>query len=251
MDVLLKKLDTNDWVRQMTKTVVFTHIPKTAGTSISKSVFLPNFDVEKYSGIRNISFRVKKVDLLIGHSPYGIHKYSIGIKKPKYFTVLRNPVSRCLSFYYNNLKWEKHRGYEDSKNMSEVKFYKIPRYQNDQTRRLAGLWAQKIGRIIDLNNTPIGNLVFLNAKRNLESKYEAFGLTSRFEETADYFAECLGVQRKEPEERYKSVPGRRREEDLADWEVERIRRHNSLDVRLYKYAKRKFEEKVGGGQAYE
>jgi len=228
----------------MLETVIFTHIPKTAGTSIKESVFYPNLNVYEYKGIRDLVFKFEKVEFLDGHCPYGVHKYTSSIKNPRYFTTLRDPVSRCLSFYYNTLTWNKHRGYDDANNKNVIGFYEIPEYQNEMARRLAGPWANKIGSSFDLNETVLGDIVFLNAKRNLNLKYEAVGFTSRFEETVNCFAGRLGVEKEEPVERYQSVPGRRRKSDLSDLEIEKIRSLNRVDVRIYNYAQKRFGDKL-------
>lgn len=103
MGALLRNLGTRS--EDMTDRVIFfTHIPKTAGTSIHKSVFVPNVsDAQRRSprGVRELLMNRSSFQYMGGHMPYGYHRFVPQAKSPLYFVVLRNPIERAISHYYN------------------------------------------------------------------------------------------------------------------------------------------------------
>ena len=86
----------------MNELLIFTHIPKTSGTSFIREYVYKNVDqdqIYKYKGIKRLlrdSLDTKRV--VVGHSKYGIHHF---IKRPcAYATILREPLDHAISFYY-------------------------------------------------------------------------------------------------------------------------------------------------------
>ena len=56
------------------KVFFFTHIPKTAGTTIQKNLFLTNisFDsIRNMAGLKDLIFNPRPFNYLAGHYPYG------------------------------------------------------------------------------------------------------------------------------------------------------------------------------------
>ena len=87
------------------KTVVFMHIFKTGGTSVTSQI-TGNYDVVNEHGIMNTSLissrhplKIKNPRLITGHHTFGIHKYLQ--TDCVYFTFLRDPADRLLSAFYN------------------------------------------------------------------------------------------------------------------------------------------------------
>lgn len=89
-------------------TILLSHIPKTAGTSLRTLIERHNSDAAfAYSNELSIlnpnldfirDFRHKPApSVLMGHFPYGAH-HALRVK-PAYVTVLRNPVDRVVSLY--------------------------------------------------------------------------------------------------------------------------------------------------------
>ena len=91
-----------------TSTLLISHIPKTAGTSLaslihgfdSEAVFLYNGELAL--GAPDIgyiaTFRSKPPPrVIMGHFSYGVHRF-LGVA-PRYATVLREPVARVVSLY--------------------------------------------------------------------------------------------------------------------------------------------------------
>ncbi len=229
-------------------TILFTHIPKTAGDSMEKSIISPNVkkkNIKKYGGIRDNLFRnfessVKYVD---GHYPYGIH-YLSGMGKTFYMVLFREPVERCISYYYFIIKSKsetyQHPFYECAKNKDIVEFYSIKKFQNDQTKYVSGIPFYLAGKKINMNYK-LRNVALYFAKYNIINKYDVFGLKERFKDSVSLFASKLGVEEKNTEKMYKAVPSRPRKEDFSRRKIEKIKELNSADMRLYRFAKKHFD----------
>ena len=172
------------------------------------------------------------------------------VHPPLYFTILRDPIERAISHYYNILhpRGDKdvpdHPDYEVARTHDLLEFYQLPRFQNLQTRMIAGIAAARLGRFVDLNETRwLGEIVLRLATRNLRTTYTGIGLTERFEETARRFAGRLNVAYEPRENKSKVVPDRPRADDLSAAERDALRQLNRLDMELYDVARTLFTQK--------
>jgi len=229
--------------------ILFTHIPKTAGSSLHHSLFgenIPNKQARQSRGLKDLITERSTFQYLHGHYPYGVHKIA-PVTSSRYFVVLRDPVERALSFYHDVLykrgRVNTHPSLEDARNHDIVDFYRLPRYQNVQARFVAGMFFHKLGTYLSLNG--LKQVVYWTAKRNLLHAYEAFGLTQRYKETAGLFARKLGWSYQSSEKRYKTVPDRPTTADLTVEQTQDLRRLNAIDMALYKTACAHFDEQMG------
>jgi hypothetical protein len=231
------------------ETVIFLHVPKTAGTSLHWIIdrqyprrsdywlTRDNLDLDKLKGMSTA--RRAEIRMLRGHFWYGVHEY---IPRPTtYFTVLREPIDRVISFYYNKRRL---RQYPDrdailAQEMS-LQAYVQSRVtlqtNNFATRMISGSWGTPEQRCDEET--------LAQAKKNLAERFAVVGLTERFDETILLLKRRFGwrnvfylrhnVNPLRPE--LASIPG----EVLG-----LLREHNQLDLELYAFAKELFKRQVG------
>ncbi|WP_259211048.1 sulfotransferase family protein [Salinibacter ruber] len=227
----------------------YTHIRKTAGTSVRRSVFDPHITESKRhrpNGYRAAIAAQGPFDLVQGHFPYGLHHF-YGTSNPRYFVMLRRPVDRAVSFYYfveacSGPSYT-HPRLEEVRKNSLTEFYENPIHQNVQTRFVAGLLSDYAGRYLSLNGS-LGRAVLRRAKQNLIEQYEAFGLKERFKDSVWLFANRLDVTPEWPEKRHKKTGERPAVSDLDEHVRRTVRQYNSLDVELYRFARKQFGQQA-------
>src|SRR5262249_51179547 len=225
------------------KALIFVHIPKTAGTTLNRIIewqYSPFeiFTMDPYR-IRATPERFKRLSemrrrrlrLVRGHMFYGIHEFLP--QGATYFTMLRDPVARVLSTYYFILRRPLnplHRRVKRERLGVEDCLRLFPQRHNLQCRLIAGVKDAAAGdeRLLDL------------AKENLMKSFSVVGLCERFEESLILVSTTFGWE--VPFYENKKVAKRRHMVDpkLADL----IREHNRLDVELYEFAKKLFEENL-------
>jgi len=92
----------------MKHTLIFFHIPKTAGTTLNSIIrnnyssnviyelgWQPQISINKLKKLD--SDRLTKLKVISGHMTFGIHNYIP--HECSYVTILRNPIDRVISFY--------------------------------------------------------------------------------------------------------------------------------------------------------
>lgn len=120
-----------------------------------------------------------------------------------------------------------------------IEFYQLPRFQNVQTRIVAGIAANYAGKFFSLNRAE--KIILRLARRNLRTAYAGVGLTEQFEETKRRFASCIGGTCRTINERPKVVPDRPTADDLSASQRDALRKLNRLDIKLYDFACELFE----------
>jgi hypothetical protein len=169
---------------------------------------------------------------------------------PVYCTVLRDPVERVISFYYECLwprpyeKVSQHPEHARAWKHGLIDFCRIYRFRNVQTKMLAGILPDYVGRYMSVDVPGIRGKILSAAKRHLRDAYVAFGITERFEEGRDWISAELGWDVEPTQRRRAAYPDRPTAEDLSDDERATLRRLNRLDVELYAFAADLFDAKV-------
>ena len=236
----------------MGETVFFTHVPKTAGTSMKERVFenwIQKHDAKKAScrGYGHLLRTQPRFGLLEGHYACGVHRLVWHVEKPRYFVMLRDPVDRLVSHYHFirtcNNPWYRHPKLDEVREHDLVSFYRAPARQNVLTRYVAGIGWEWAGRHLSLGGWP-GRKCLQRAKSNLRDRYEAFGLRERFDVSARPFARHLRVPVAEVSERAKETSDRPTVSELPESTVQELRELNALDVKLYRFAVDHFEEQI-------
>jgi hypothetical protein len=164
-----------------------------------------------------------------GHLVYGIHEFLP--QGATYVTILRDPVARVLSAYYfvlrrplnplhQKLKRER-LGVEDCLRL-------FPERDNLQCRLIAGVKDTTIGdeRLLDI------------AKENLTKSFSVVGICERFEESLTVISTTFGWQ----VPFYTSQKVAKSRPTVEPGLVNLIREHNRLDVELYEFGKKLFEQ---------
>ena len=179
-----------------------------------------------------------KVKILCGHFGFGLHS-SID-PQSRYFSMLRNPVSRVYSMY----KHLRRNPRSIVKNLDQISIFQFLDQElfidadNGQVRRLCGI--ENVNYRIPFGRC--SNDMLDLAKHNLKS-YCTFGLCEHFDASILYFQNCFDwkninyyIKNNAP----KSVNS----QSLSNSNVELIQQVNHLDVQLYDYATELFKEKL-------
>ncbi|MCM3869125.1 MAG: sulfotransferase family 2 domain-containing protein [Pyrinomonadaceae bacterium] len=220
--------------------LIFIHIPKTAGSTlrpimdrhyprpaICKLDFLPR-DLDAF--LRLPDQARLRIRVLQGHFPFGLHEH---LSVPAdYLTLLRDPVNRIISMYY----WI--HGNDDHVLNTLVRSMTLRDFAdsgfeittNHQTSLISGLPTNAADQSLAV------------AKQNLQGQI-TFGLNERFDESLLLFKKRLGWKHVVYSRRNvtKSRPG---SNEVPASALEVIRKHNSLDLELYEFARQTFDETI-------
>ena len=228
-------------------TILFLHLPKTAGISL-RSVFFQGYEdaqifsiepdepVRSIRQLKSLSKRAKKrLKLITGHTLWGAHYF---VEAPFwYVTMLRDPIERVLSsFSYirslpSDFLYEEMHASEMS--LKDFLAWKKSQFEveNQQTKLLAGVFNTKKACTKD---------VYEQAVEHLE-KYCLVGLTEHFAQSLTMFENILGLQHAEVPKRNVTHQRLRRTEINPDL-LEEIHRRNQYDLALYRKAEKLFTE---------
>lgn len=231
-------------------TIIFLHIPKTAGTTINQILqrqykpeqifFLGANAQASIKNYQKLAMEEKQaIRLVAGHTAYGFHRYTPG--SSTYFTFLREPVARVASFYHYVKNSEQH--YLNNAVVNEfsgigpfIKSGITRMVDNGQTRMISGTWLEP-------EYGAVNSEIFEQAKRNLTQSFDVVGLTERFDATLLLLQESFGWR----EIRYlrQNVTKVAREDrELSTIEKEVIFNFNQWDLALYAHAQELFEQQI-------
>lgn len=228
---------------------IFLHIPKTAGTtllSILDRQYAPeaiySFDGDAHASVARFkaldSAGRAKIRLLRGHMAYGLHEY---LPDPAlYFTVLRDPVARVISYYNYILRTPPHYLYEEvtSKKLSLHALLEsgLPLMMNDgQVRLISGVWGDPaFGEV-----TPA---MLQTAENNLAHSFIVAGFTEQFDRTLCLLKEKLNWQRDITYQRLNVSRQAEKEALLPAETIALIKRVNRHDSALYTFAEELFKK---------
>ncbi len=232
------------------KTLIFQHIPKTAGSTVHNllnkhykgqpvyRVFGSYHDHESIQALKNSpETDRRKIALIKGHMPFGLHRYIPG--ECHYFTVLRDPVKRVISQYFyikNNPRNPLHaplvgNGWSVADFMREGKSEGM---NNGHIRWILG----------DLQAVPFGEIGpshLEQAIENLEKHFLSVGINEMFDQSILVLARKLG---------WKGLPyytrknTNRRKTAIPDADIDVIREYNRYDIELYRYGVERLQKEI-------
>ena len=237
---------------QQNRAIIFTHIQKTAGTSVMKELLYRNYAEEEICrfwggyGIKKlITSDTSKVKVFTGHFPYGIHHF---IKQPcDYFTVLREPIKRAIS-HYNFIK--NNVGEPGSENKYKELHQRTPLQEifdvnsklnpfkgllvdNMQTRMLAGYLYYPLPRD--------SSILLKKAMNKLEKHYKEFGIQERYKDSMKLIANSFEWEYKTQDLREKKTV---KKDEIDSEEQFVLEQNHKLDLELYNFAVDLFNQRV-------
>jgi hypothetical protein len=235
-----------------TPTVIFLHIPKTAGTSFNTalswqywgkpSYWIDTLDFQAEGFMQLPLQRRAKLRLLRGHMEFGLHEM---FPQPAvYTTFIREPVARLFSYWQNQQNTARHHPeathswLEAARTMTfeqYIAFGKDINLDNNQVRRISGM------------NAPFGEcnrMMLEKARSNMAKYFPVIGLTNRFDESLALMHRALGWKRPLFYSVAKVGENQKNRSDPSESLVKDIRRLNELDAELYTFAQERFENSV-------
>jgi hypothetical protein len=233
--------------------LIFFHIPKTGGTTLDYltaknyridyvyQVNAPAFDQHVAGVIKNNSmFRV-----LMGH--YELNEYFYQLfdrQKMVQFTMLREPVSRVISYYDYLRSSPNHPKYKIARNLTLEQFISHPEIDempNAQTYRILGMLKKDLWKENQFSAEQIAE----KAKYQLEKRFTLFGLTEWYDHFLVMAQRTLGWQ----DIFYQRMNSSKQKTDkskIPQALIDQIKEQNSIDISLYNFAKdlfmKRFEE---------
>jgi hypothetical protein len=235
------------------QTIIFLHIPKTAGSTLNSimerqyprqqfyslypSRLYPNGNADEFHSMS--TERRAQLRLLIGHVGYGYHQL---LPNPvTYFTLLRDPIERVISFYYYVRRNAGHylHDFALAKDMTLPQFIASEATEvndNLSVRVISGRWkeipyGQCTTEMLDM------------AKQNLREHFAVTGLTERFDESLLLLQRAFGW-RNVYYMRHNVTQDRPRQGELPADTLALIRQHNQLDMELYDFTCMLFEAQL-------
>ena len=223
---------------------LFIHIPKTAGSTLMSLVWRQY----KKENILHIESRFDNCLLEIpedergafafigGHMCYGIHEMIPN--NTSYFTILREPVKRVISYYNYIQSQEGDRFHTLAVDMEPEEFFQnseLLEINNGQVRRLFGYSG------FDVGFSECTQEMLETVKSNISNRFSVVGLTERF--TESYFLINKVYSWKPMLYVNKNITPRSSVTSLSNPElIATIKKYNRLDLELYNYAEELFDE---------
>jgi len=236
------------------KTNIFLHLPKAAGSTLSRiitnqypkdaiySIYSRHLDSSLDEFLALPQNKKDSVRMLMGHFAFGTHEaFTNG---GLYFTMLRSPVDRVVSYYYYVASTPDHYLHHVlvNNNLSIDEFIEArltPEIENEQTRILAGIeWHGKGKSFV-----PCPASALESAKEHLRDHFSCVGLTEYFDESLLIFRRKLkwgnvyysrqNVTRDKP-----------KHGAISELTRKKIEEANRYDTELYEYARQMFWKEV-------
>ncbi|MCB0168769.1 MAG: sulfotransferase family 2 domain-containing protein [Anaerolineae bacterium] len=239
------------------KVLIFFHIAKTAGTTLS------NILGRNYADDASISINYaeqlaelehfkqlpacERAKIRYFHShmmPFGIHQY---LPPSFYVVMLRDPVERVISEYYYIRRYQGHPLHQkittDNISLAEYVTSGInpAAAGNGQTRLLSGIpgvdWATGGG--------PVSEAVLRQSQENIKKFVALVGFTEKFDESLILLKQLLGWKNTDLLYQKQNVTiGRPKQRDIPTATIKLIEQYNTLDIELYQTALAQFDRTI-------
>jgi hypothetical protein len=252
------------------RTLIFLHIPKTAGTTLNRFIekqynplriyTIPGgyrvWSIERFKRLSDR--RRSRLRVLRGHMGFGLHRF---FSQPStYMTVLREPVNQVTSSYYYALSNRFHPLHSvlSERRVTLERFPDLAPWGNNlQTKLVGGMSMARVNPPAALAAARRGEMVspeefagehctpeiLAAAKRNLESSFSVVGLTERFDESLALMTLSYGW-RATAYQRFRKSKKRPVNDALTSSVRRRLERENAYDIELYDFGRQLFERSV-------
>jgi len=235
----------------MSATVIFTHIPKVAGTSIMRRLIRPNYPAEQiktYRGEIDLLRSRGSFKALVGHSTFGVQRLVPG--PVEMFTMLRHPVDRAISHYFFIRQPTEKLGLGSNAAQKrvhlETPLAEIFERNKRRKWRLSGTWlvdnmqTRYLAGYAHYWKSASSRDLLAAAKTNLEKNYREFGLQHLFDESEERFASAFGWTIGDDTRRAKRT--KMDKEVSADDKIA-VENWNRLDLELFNFAEELFRKR--------
>jgi hypothetical protein len=237
------------------KTLIFLHIPKTAGTTIHQiidrhysidQIFWVNATQvnESIHEFKNLQEEKRRnFKLIKGHMGFGLHKF---VPQPcTYFTLLRDPVKRIISHYYYVLRNPNHYLHQivTQKQMDLKAFVSSGislELDNGQTRLIAASNGNEDESIEFGYATPE---LLETAKQHLINYFSVVGVMEEFDLTLLLLQKKLGWKNI-LYSRKNTGKNQNKKSNISTDILSVIKQHNALDIELYQFAKQLLKQQI-------
>ncbi|WP_240452177.1 sulfotransferase family 2 domain-containing protein [Virgibacillus sp. YIM 98842] len=212
----------------MDNLLIFMHIPKTGGTTLSSIIQKQYNRNVVLTGNTDMNVKdIEKSNSLMGHFYFGIHHQ---FSKPcTYITMMRNPVEQVISLYFYIKETELHPYHNEVNKKSFTEFINSKEYDfsNLQTRYFCG------GSSPDL----------AQAKETINKHFSVVGIAEMFDDSLSLMKHRLGWNNIEYHKENVNKNRPFKKEIPANY-FSNIIQNNTLDLELYKYAKEKLINEI-------
>jgi hypothetical protein len=213
------------------------HIAKTAGGTLKRALInSPDLNVEFMYGAKDREALAAKplddVDLVYGHTKFGIHEQLGFEQAPRYFCFMRHPVSRTISHYYHLRNVDKSAVGDKIRGSADINDFfdglKHWEFSNFMARVVSG---------VGIANTVDDAEILERAKRNLDTHFDFVGFQEFFSFSGLKLGKIIGTNL--TFEKDVNV-GRYDLSSISEETLDKITSANDIDFELYKYAINKF-----------
>lgn len=186
------------------------------------------------------------IDLMYGHLSYGWHEL-LAPRESRYFTIMREPVSRVVS-HYNYVR--SHENHYLHPHVVEGKMTLAEYVESGVTTEVNDGQARQMSGVEDIVQDPFGRSnveyggdhasLLRQALENVEAHFLLVGMLERFEETMRLLQQLAGL-RVGPYKRKNVSRSPTAVTKPSPTEVEVVRRFNEADGELYRLCRESFE----------